>query len=121
MATRVSEDDLRALIDESATTSVQSFLDDAELLVDETLDASLFTPGRLNLIEKYLAAHLWAIAREKGGVTLEKAGDATNMYKKYDGEGLSSTRFGQQVLAWDTTGQLNIVLSYAKKAQLRVV
>jgi hypothetical protein len=121
MPTRVSEDELKVLIETRPDEVVQPFIDDAEVLIDETLDASQFTPARLAMIEKYLAAHLWVVAQEKGGVTSEKVLDAANSYRKYDGTGLSATRFGQQVIAFDTTGALDKVLSYSKKAQLRVV
>ena len=121
MPTRVSEGELKEIVEARADEVVQSYIDDANLLVDETLDLALFSAERLKLIEKYLAAHLWVIAKERGGVTLEKTLEAQNMYKKYDGVGLSATRFGQQVIAFDFTGALDKALSYSKKAQLRVV
>ena len=118
---RVSEEELKGIIETRADESVWSYIEDANTLVNETLDIATFTEARLKLIEKYLAAHLWVVAAEKGGLTLERALDAVNEYKVQEGTGLSATRFGQQVMAFDTSGALHKVLSYAKKAQLRVV
>lgn len=118
---RVSDSELRTLVEARDGEALSPFIADAHVLVDETLDLSQFTAGKLKLIEKYLAAHLWVLALEKGGLTSEKVGEATNTYQKYSGTALSSTRFGQQVITFDTTGALDKVLSYSKKAQLRVV
>ena len=118
---RVSDNELRELVEAGNGEQLTPYIEDAHLLIDETLDLSSFTDGRLKLIEKYLAAHLWVISKEKGGLQMEKALDATNIYQKLQGTGLSATRFGQQVIAFDTSGALDKVLSYAKKAQLRVV
>lgn len=112
--------DLAVLIEEAPGEDLQPFLDDANLLITDILGTSL-SPERLKLIEKYLAAHLWVIAAEKGGLTKERALDAENAYQVVDGTGLSSTRFGQQVISFDTTGELDKALSYKKKAQLRLV
>jgi hypothetical protein len=118
---RVSDGELRELVEARDGEPLTPYTDDANVLVNETLDLPLFSDDRLRLIEKYLAAHLWVIAKEKGGLTSEKALDATNTYQKYSGTGLSATRFGQQVMVFDFTGALDKVLSYSKKAQLRVV
>ena len=120
---RVSDSELRELVEAKDGERLSGFCDDAHTLVEEVLASSSLSEGRKKLIEKNLAAHFWVVAKEKGGVTMERVGDAQNMYQtiKGDGTGLASTRFGQQVLALDDSGQLNQVLTYTKKAQLRVV
>jgi hypothetical protein len=118
---RVADDELRDLVEAKDSERVTSFISDASLLVDETLGTSDLTESRLKMIEKYLAAHFWVIAKEKGGLTLEQTGDARNQYQQITGQGLSSTRFGEQVISLDPTGALNKVLTFTKKAQLRVV
>jgi hypothetical protein len=119
---RVSDSELRDLVEAKDGERLTSFIDDAHVLVDETLATSDLGEPRMKLLEKYLAAHLWTVAKEKGGLTMEKTGDAMNTYRApIDGEGLSSTRFGQQVMALDPTGLLYKVLTFSKKAQLRLV
>jgi hypothetical protein len=119
-----TEPELKNVIEAQAGESVQWALDDANLVLTETWGTPLpstVTAERAKLVEKYLAAHFWVVAAEKGGLTSEKAGDATNAYQKVNGTGLGSTRFGQQVQNLDPTGQIDMVLSYSRKAQLRVV
>jgi hypothetical protein len=119
---RVSEHELREVVETKDDEKVVQFIDDANVLVNETLGInSGLSDDRLKLIEKYLAAHLFVLAYEKGGMFMEKKGESTNMYSRSEGEGLSSTRFGRLVATLDSTGKLNKVLSNVKKAQLRVV
>ena len=121
MPIRTDETKVKNLVETQAGESVQWAIDDASLIVDEVLGTSSLTAGRLELIERYLAAHFWVLAKEKGGLTSEKALDATNTYRKFDGAGLSATRFGEQVAVYDTTGELDKVLSFKKTAQFRLV
>lgn len=118
---RVSDSELRELVEAKDGERLTGFIDDAYLLVEENLATSSLTEARLTMIEKYLAAHFWVVAIEKGGLQREKMGEAENVYAKIGGLGLSSTRFGQQVATLDTTGILNKLLNPVKKAQLRVV
>jgi hypothetical protein len=119
---RVSDSELRDLVEAREGEKLTHYLDDAALLVEETLGTdSGLSEGRLKLIEKNLGAHLWVISAEKGGLQSERTLDAENVYQKYSGEGLSSTRFGRLVQTYDTTGALDKVLTNVKKAQLRVV
>jgi hypothetical protein len=119
---RVSENELRHIVEARSTEQLMPYIDDASLIVDETLvPGAGHSEERLKLIEKYLAAHFWVVAQEKGGYTSEKRGDASATYAKYEGKGLSSTRFGQQAANIDTSGELDKALSGLRKAQFRLV
>jgi hypothetical protein len=119
---RVSDSELRDIIEAREGEKLTQYTDDAALLVNETLGTdSGLSEDRLKLIEKNLAAHLWVISAEKGGLQSERTLEAENVYQKIEGQGLSSTRFGRLVQTYDTTGQLDKVLTPVKKAQLRVV
>lgn len=120
---RVTDEELREIVETRPDEVVTPFINDAALLVDETLGIlPNMTEARLTLLEKYLAAHLWVLAKEKGGLTSEKKGESAASYVTPKGKGLSSTRFGGLVRNLDTTGLLEKVLSgEVKKAQLRVV
>jgi len=120
---RVADSELRLLVEAAEGELLTPYIDDAHLLVDETLGTdSGLTNERLKLIEKYLAAHLWVLAEEKGGHTGETRGDASLTYAKFEGNGLAGTRFGQQVIDFDSTGELEKVMgSASKKAEFRLV
>lgn len=120
---RVSESELRDIIEARADEKVVQYIEDASLLINDVVGTpSSLSPARLKQLEKYLAAHFWVIAAEKGGLTSEKQGESENRYAKNEGEGLSATRFGRLVKNLDTTGALDKVLSGSvKKAILRLV
>jgi len=73
-----------------------------------TIDANIVPIGKLSAdvlkeLEKWLAAHLISITRERL-TTKEGAGGAYVEYAGVFGEGLKSTQYGQMVLFLDTTG-----------------
>jgi hypothetical protein len=120
---RITEDDLRAIVEDDPNQSVLPFIVDAHLLVDEILGSSGLTDGRLTLIEKYLAAHLFTLSAEHGGLTMQRIGETEERYQTTNTPqyGLRSTRFGQLILGLDTTGQLEATLvGGSKKALFRL-
>jgi hypothetical protein len=106
MAHRVSEDEVKKLITTSRT-DISPFIEAANLIVTERLGSNTSISGTLKKeIERWLAAHFVAVA-DREDVTEEQIGDAKVKYGgKATGEGLKSTRFGQQALALDATGTL---------------
>lgn len=62
----------------------------------------------IDLIERYLAAHFWAVTNERGGLREIQIGNSREEYASgsYTVSGLSLTRFGQQALAIDISGKL---------------
>ena len=71
-------------------------------MVNHNLTNKGFSEEYLAEIEKYLTAHL--IELRSGQIKKKKLGDAETEYTGTFSEGLSSTRFGQNVLVLDTTG-----------------
>lgn len=116
---------LRALFPkDDASKSVDHYIADANLLVTELLGTSGYSAERLELIERYLAAHYYVLGEQEGGVFEEDIGEAsTKMGSTFTlGQGLRLTRFGQQVLGLDTSGIMETIsASSKKKAQLRLV
>jgi hypothetical protein len=101
---RVTESDVRAII----TTSVVSldvFIAQAALVVDEQLDGLGMTDARLKEIERFLAAHFIASSIDPQAKS-ESVGAVSATYEGQQGLGLQSTRYGQQAIAFDTTGTL---------------
>lgn len=111
-----------ALTDEKLT----AFLTDATLVVTEDLEGRGMSQDRLALIAKYLTAHYVTILVERGGLTSSSVDDAAETYGGPKGAtGLAMTRFGQQAIAFDTTGTLKAMAtrpgSKNLNAQFRVM
>lgn len=92
------------LIELDSTVPVTVFIDTAAELVDEVCADSDYSDTRLELIERWLAAHFYQIRLRK--VTSEKAGDVGQGYTYNTGLMLASTEYGQQAMMLDTAGGL---------------
>lgn len=133
----VTEDQVRVLLRENATimpnAQVTPHITTADLIVTEDLGAvtPAISSARLTQIELYLAAHFAVLAWEKGGVEDAAIGESKESYHRISTRslGLTSTRFGQQAIALDTSGTLAAMDATAqaavsgsgKKALFRVV
>ena len=105
---RITSAELRKLFpQDDAGLDVDHYVDDADALVTEVLGTSSFTAERLALITKYLAAHLYLLGQQEGGIFEEKIGEASEKRGSTFtlGQGMRLTRFGQMVLGLDTTGK----------------
>jgi hypothetical protein len=122
---RVTEEELRLLVEDDPAKPVIHFIEDAHILVDDLLlgQSPTFTEARLKLIEKYMSAHFFLLAEERGGITQEKIGEASQTYATPNkGSGLASTRYGALAISLDPTGILEASLvGGSKKALFRVV
>lgn len=124
MVARITQDQLRKYVDAPADIDLQDYIDDASLIVDEKLGTANppLSSGRLALIEKNIAAHFYVLSVEKGGLTLETMGKATNEYANpFKGAGLGSTRFGSMAISLDENGALGDLAQTKKRALFRVV
>lgn len=125
MAPRTTEASLRKLFPEdNGTAVVDHYLADANVLVTDLLGASSLSNERLEIIERYLAAHFYVLGQQSGGVFEEKIGESTVKTGSTFtlGQGLKLTRWGQMALAADTTGALSAIEGGKKKtAQFRLV
>lgn len=104
---------------------LQSFIDTANLLVNEELTS--VTPAlsatRLQQIELYLAAHFATCTFEKGGVTAKTIDNVEEQYQRISAsaKGLQTTRYGQQVVMLDPSGKLGNLSASITRAQFRVM
>ena len=85
---------------------VDSYIQVANALVTEKLGSSDLGATRLEMIERWLSAHLIAITRERFAIR-ETIGEASVQYAGEFGRGLDSTSYGQMVMILDTTGELS--------------
>jgi len=87
------------------STTISPFIDTASLIVDDLDDNTTIVDGILVEIEKYLAAHLISITKERQGV-VEKLGEAEIKYTGRYGLNLEMTSYGQMAIVLDTSGRL---------------
>lgn len=105
---------------------IEAHIDDASLIVTEALAGKGLTEGRLELIERYLTAHYVTILTERGGLVSSEVDAVRDAYGgPKDGVGLAMTRYGQQAIAFDSSGTLKAMAIDPTKsgmnAQFRVL
>ena len=105
MANRVTAAEVLAIMDNVVLSDalVGGYITGAHTLVNEALGTG--TTDILKEIERWLSAHLIAVTRERQAKK-EGAGGASIEYTGDYGSGLSSTSYGQMVMAMDTTGAM---------------
>lgn len=106
MAARVTDTEVKEIITVPTSVDLTTFINLANLVVNEQLVGQGLTDDMLTKIELWLSAHYAAQRYERGGLTSNKLGDSSAKYKEPIGSGLSSTRYGEQAVALDTTGLL---------------
>lgn len=112
---RVSASEVEDIIDTSK--SIDSFINTANIMVNNNLEGKGLEDNTLAEIEKWLTAHL--IATADGVVEREKIADIEERYSVKQGLGLDYTSYGQQVKLLDTTGTLANLGK--KKAEVKFV
>lgn len=94
---------------------IDGFIEDAALIVEEELASAGMTEARLELIERYLAAHMITVLTERGGLTSSEVDGSKDTYSSFkDGAGLTMTRYGQMAIGFDSSGRLKLMASSAK-------
>jgi len=104
---RVTATEVKAIMDgvTLADAVIDSYIIGANTIVTDNLGSSTLSVAMLKEIERWLAAHLVAITRERTAKK-EGAGGASIEYTGDWGEGFSSTSYGQTAIALDSTGTL---------------
>lgn len=128
MANRVIASELRKIVtpapdsDPVSDLTLDLFISNANLLVNETLATAGLSTDRMKLIELYLAAHFYVLTSEQGGLIKEEVGDASRTYNLMTKNvGLNFTRFGQQVAMLDPTGAIAAAGSAKPPALFEVI
>lgn len=101
------------------SVSILPFITSANTFVTDVL-TDLLTDETLKEIERWLAAHMATVVRER----LSKEAGAGGAYIKYAGnwgEELSSTQYGQMVLMLDTSNKLRNLKDGKSKAWIYAV
>ena len=118
---RVEADNVSAILDNTELTDAQIdvYITSANIMVTQILGTTL-DDDVLAEIERWLAGHMIAITRERQALE-EKAGGAEIIYTGKYGMALSSTSYGQMVLALDTTGEMAKANQSLKTASIYAV
>ncbi len=118
---RVTSDEVKEIIN-SALTNLIPFIAAANTLVTDELSGLGLSATRLKEIERWLAAHLVAVSRDRslGQVVEKEIGKTREKYMSFpSGLAINSSSYGQQAALLDTTGTLANL--GRKKAAFRVV
>ncbi len=110
-APRVTETEVIAIMDTAMTPEeVQPHLEAAHIAVDyHLLNRDGYTPSVLEQVEKYLAAHIATVTRDRRRHAYkEKIGEAEIQYSSggKDGFGLHRSSYGEMVKLLDKDGIL---------------
>lgn len=123
MAWRTTEVAVRDLLDLAATTSVEAAIDTANDLVTELCVTRVSEQGlaaysstRLELIERWLSAHFYAITDREYRVRHEAAGGVEQDFTDKTDLHLNQTVYGQHAMILDTKGFLSGLNASVKDA-----
>lgn len=115
---RCSTGEVLALMDTALTQEQAApFLETANIFVTQTLERQGYHAKTLEMIEKWLAAHL--ICTLDPQIAKEGIDVATVEYDGKMGEGLSGTRYGQQVLLLEYKGVIQALKDAPKPAIIK--
>lgn len=109
---RTTLDLLKKIIDVSSDETAEQAITDANDLVTEVCGGAGYTDGRLESIERYLAAHFYTVYDPRavsGG-----AGGASESYQSAVAVGFDSSHYGQMAMRLDTAGGLAAINAKAK-------
>jgi len=114
MAVRVTEAEVKAILDDTSLTDPQilAYIGSANVMVNTALGTG--TTDILKEIERWLTAHMIASTRERTALKEEAGGASITYTGKYD-QGLASTPYGQMVLSLDTTGTMASLIGRSAK------
>lgn len=106
MAVRVTEEEVKAIIDTELTVEqVEPFIAAASIMVDEYLSSKITNSTVLKEVERWLAAHLIASGPDPREQEVRIGTIEVNLEGR-TGQGLAFSRYGQQAMLLDTSGTL---------------
>ena len=109
---KIIELDASVVPDNSA---MEPFITSASLLVDEACAEAGYTDERLELIERWLTAHLYTIRDPRA--TSEKAGAVGATFQSKVDLGFDTSHYGQMAMRLDTAGGLAAINEDTKKGK----
>ena len=115
MAIRTTSSAVGLIIEVDSAIDLSSFIETASALVDDVASNDsdgVLNSTRLELIERYLAAHCYTLRDPRP--TSEKAGPVAASYQSKVDLGLKTSHYGQMAMTLDTTGYLSSIAEGGK-------
>jgi len=109
---RTTDEAVQGIIEHDTTISLTPFIEAANALVTEVCSTDNYDATRLELIERWLSAHFYAIRDPR--YESEKAGDVAAKYQSKVNLGFDVTHYGQMAMRLDTAGGLAALNTEAK-------
>ncbi len=103
--------------DDSFYPDLSPFIDTASELVEEVCTPAGYSDTRLELIERWLSAHFYAIADMRRADERTRGVGESFQYKL--GLNLSVTMYGQQAMSLDTHGKLAVMSKAQEDGKIR--
>lgn len=117
---RTSDVAVKAIIEVDDSISLDPFIETANELVTEVCaSVTSYSSTRLELIERWLSAHFYAIRDPRR--KMESAGSVRESYETQIGLMLKETTYGQQAMMLDTAGGLAALSNSAEKKRVSKV
>lgn len=107
------------IIEVDPTISLDPFIDTANQLVTEVCVGAGYADGRLEMIERWLAAHFYAMRDPRA--TQEVARGVGQSLQSAVSYGFKASHFGQQALRLDTAGGLAALDKATERGGIRTV
>jgi len=104
MAYRTTEAAVEGIIEVDVAIPLAPFIEAANQLVTDVCGDAGYSTAKLELIERWLAAHFYAVRDPRA--TQERAGAVGVTYESKVDLNLALTRYGQQAMLLDTAGGL---------------
>ncbi len=118
---RISATEVLEIMDVDLTEAqVDPYIGSAHAFVEGALDGKGLKDFTLKEIERWLAAHMIALTRERTAAS-EEAGGAKIVYAGEWGKDLDATSYGQMAKMLDTSGTLTALNDGKKPAFMRAV
>lgn len=109
---RTTDSAVEGIIEVGQNEILTPFIEAANALVTEVCTSSTYDDARLELIERWLSAHFYAIYDPRP--ESEKAGDVAAKYQTKVNLGFDVTHYGQMAMRLDTAGGLASLNTEAK-------
>lgn len=116
---RTTDENIALIIDYESGKDLSSFILIANELVTECCGDEGYTETRLELIERYLAAHFYTNYDPR--TSSEGAGAVSASYQGATNIGFDSSFYGQTAMRLDTSGGLAALNEKIKKGKKRTV
>jgi len=114
---RTTSEEVALIIEVDGSISLTPFIEAANALVTEKCSTDDYDATRLELIERWLSAHFYAIRDARP--TNERAGSVGASYQSKVDLGFDVTHYGQMAMRLDTAGGLAALNAEAKKGGSR--